>query len=431
MSLPIMVSMLVLALYNIVDSVFVSMYSEAALAAVSLAFPLQNLMGSVAVGTAIGVGSLIARNLGAKNRDGAEQAASQGITLALFGWAAFIMIGLFLSRPFFSLFSDDAELVEMGTVYTRWCLVASGAIFIDITLERIMQATGDTVHPMIVQLAGAATNIVMDPVLIFGLAGFPRMGIAGAAIATVLGQHVSALLSYLFVKRNPYVTLKPENRKLHVRTIREIYAVGLPSIVMQSIGTVMTSGLNKILVAFGMAPVSVFGVYFKLQSFVFMPVFGLNSGLIPIVGYNFGAKNPRRMDQAIRTAVSIATAIMCLGTLGFTIFPDFLLSLFHAGEQMRTIGEHALPILSLCFVPAGISICLMGLFQAVGDGILSMVVSLTRQLVVLLPAAWILARIQGLHAVWFAFIIAETVSLTLVITLFAWEYRRKVKPLFK
>lgn len=181
MSLPIMVSMLVLALYNIVDSVFVSMYSEAALAAVSLAFPLQNLMGSVAVGTAIGVGSLIARNLGAKNRDGAEQAASQGITLALFGWAAFIMIGLFLSRPFFRLFSDDAELVEMGTVYTRWCLVASGAIFIDITLERIMQATGDTVHPMIVQLAGAATNIVMDPVLIFGLAGFPRMGIAGAA----------------------------------------------------------------------------------------------------------------------------------------------------------------------------------------------------------------------------------------------------------
>ena len=430
MSLPVMISMLVLALYNIVDSVFVSMYSETALAAVSLAFPLQNLMNSVAIGTAVGLASLISRKLGAKDRDGAEKAASQGITLAIMGWAAFVVVGAFLSRTFFMLFSDDATLIAMGTTYTRWCLICSLAIFIDMTLERIMQATGDTVHPMIIQLAGAFTNIILDPILIFGLLGLPRMGIAGAAIATVIGQHVSALLGIIFIKKNRFLTLKAENRKLHATTVKEIYAVGLPSIIMQSIGTVMISGVNKILVAFGMTPVSVFGVYFKLQSFVFMPVFGLNSGLIPIVGFNYGARKPQRMNQAIRTAVGIAVCIMALGTLAFNLCPELLLSMFNAKEEMMRIGKIALPILSLCFVPAGISICMMSLFQAVGDGMLSMLVSLARQLFVLLPSAWILARFLGLDAVWFAFIIAEGASLMLVVSLFVWEYRRKVSPLF-
>ncbi len=429
MSLPIMISMLVLALYNIVDSIFVSLYSETALAAVSLAFPLQNLLTAVSIGTAVGVGSLIARKLGAKDREGAEKAAGEGVTIAIIGWLVFVCIGIFLTRPFFLLFSDDAALVKQGTTYGRWCLIASGAIFIDVTLERVMQATGDTVHPMVVQLAGAVTNIILDPIMIFGLVGCPPLGIAGAAIATIIGQHVSALLSILFVRNNQFVTIRKKNWKLDRRTVKEIYAVGLPSVIMQSIGTVMTSGMNKILVTFGMASVSVFGVYFKLQSFVFMPVFGLNNGLIPIVGYNYGAKKKERMNQAIRTAILIAVCIMALGTLLFCLAPGLLLSMFNAGKEMREIGMRALPILSLCFMAAGISICLMSLFQAVGDGFYSMIVSLTRQLIVLLPCAWLLARFKGLSAVWFAFVIAECASLALVLALFAWEYKRKVKPL--
>lgn len=429
MSLPIMCSMLVLALYNIVDSIFVSRYSHVALTAVSLAFPLQNLQSAVGIGTAVGVGSLISRNLGAGKRREAEQAASQGITLAVIGYAVFFLVGLFLARPFFRLFSDDEKLVSLGTTYGRICLLLSGAIFLDLTLERIMQATGDTVHPMIVQIAGALTNIIFDPIMIFGLCGFPAMGVAGAAYATVLGQHVSCLLSILFIHRNPYLTLDVRSWRLQRRTVREIYDVGLPSIIMQSIGTVMNTGMNRILIGFGMEPVAVFGIYFKLQSFVFMPVFGLNNGLIPIVGYNYGAKRPRRINEAIRTAVLIATAIMALGTLVFRTFPGLLLSWFHATPAMLEVGLRAFPTLSLCFVAAGVSICLSSLFQGIGDGVYSMVVSLTRQLGVLLPTAFLLSRTGGLGAVWYAFLIAESVSLTLVIVLFVREYRRKVRPL--
>ena len=429
MSLPIMLSMLVLALYNIVDSIFVSQYSETALTAVSLAFPLQNLMSSVSIGTAVGVGSLIARKLGAKDRRSAEKAASEGITLAFIGWTVFALAGIFLVRPFFRMFSSDPELVDMCVSYGRICLIGSLGIFIDMMLERSMSSTGDTIHPMIVQLGGAITNIILDPIMIFGLVGCPKMGIAGAALATVIGQYVSCFLSILFIRRNPYLSVKLTGHKLDRETVGEIYAVGLPSIIMQSIGTVMNTALNGILIGFGTEPVAVFGVYFKLQSFVFMPVFGLNNGLIPIVGYNYGAKKPDRINQAIRFSVTIAVIIMALGTLVFCFAPDALLSMFNASGTMREIGEHALPILSLCFVSAGISITLMSLFQAVGDGVLSMIVSITRQLVVLIPAAWLLSKI-GLHAVWYSFVIAEGVSLILVITLFVGEYRKRISPLF-
>lgn len=431
MSTPIMLSMLVQALYNIVDSIFVSMQSEMALTAVSLAFPVQNLLISVAVGTSVGMNSLLSRKLGSKERDLAERCASNGITLAFLSWVAFAVAGLLFSRPFFSLFTDDPQLVSMGVVYTKICMVFSLGCFIDIMCERIMQATGDTIHPMIVQISGAVTNIILDPIMIFGLLGFPAMGITGAAIATVIGQHVSCLLALYYVRKNHEVEIRLKDLPLERNTVKGIYAVGVPAIVMQSIGTLMTTGFNKILISYGTSAVAVFGVYFKLQSFVFMPVFGLNSGMIPIMGYNYGAKRPQRILDTQKTGLKIVLAVMAAGFLVFSLFPHTLLSWFNASEEMYRIGEIALRKVSMCFLFAGFSIVLMSLFQAVGDGYLSMIISVTRQLVVLLPAAAILSRIGGLDAVWYAFIIAELVSFVLTILFYRMEYRRKIKPLYQ
>ena len=430
MSFPIMLSMLIQALYNIVDSIFVSMSSELALTAVSLAFPMQNLMISVAVGTSIGVNSLLSRKLGERDYERAEKCANNGIVLAFLSWIAFAFIGLLFSKTFFSIFSDDQNLVQLGTKYIAICLIFSFGIFIDITCERIMQATGDTIHPMIVQIAGAVTNIILDPIMIFGLFGFPTLGITGAAIATVIGQHVSMLLAIFFVRRNKEVKISVKYFKLEGKIVKDIYAVGLPSIIMQSIGTIMTTLFNKLLISYGNSAVSVFGVYFKLQSFVFMPVFGLNSGMIPVMGFNYGAKNPKRIIQTIKTGVIIAMSIMIVGFLVFTLFPETLLSWFNASEQMMDIGKVALPRISLCFISAGLSIVLMSLFQAIGDGYLSMIISVTRQLVVLVPVAYLLSKLGGLDAIWYSFIIAELVSLCLTIFFFKSEYKKKIKPLY-
>ncbi|MFA6845895.1 MAG: MATE family efflux transporter [Sphaerochaetaceae bacterium] len=430
MSFPIMLSMLIQALYNIVDSIFVSMSSELALTAVSLAFPMQNLMISVAVGTSIGVNSLLSRKLGERDYERAEKCANNGIVLAFLSWIAFAFIGLLFSKTFFSIFSDDQNLVQLGTKYIAICLIFSFGIFIDITCERIMQATGDTIHPMIVQIAGAVTNIILDPIMIFGLFGFPTLGITGAAIATVIGQHVSMLLAIFFVRRNKEVKISVKYFKLEGKIVKDIYAVGLPSIIMQSIGTIMTTLFNKLLISYGNSAVSVFGVYFKLQSFVFMPVFGLNSGMIPVMGFNYGAKNPKRITQTIKTGIIIAMSIMIVGFLVFTLFPETLLSWFNASEQMMDIGKVALPRISLCFISAGLSIVLMSLFQAIGDGYLSMIISVTRQLVVLIPVAYLLSKLGGLDAIWYSFIIAELVSLCLTIFFFKSEYKKKIKPLY-
>lgn len=430
MSFPIMISMMVQALYNVVDSIFLSHYSETALTAVSLAFPMQNLLIAVAVGTSLGVNSLLARKLGAKDQKGAEMAANNGLTLSFLSWIVFAIIGLFFTKTFFGFFTTDPDLMQMGSQYVTICLFFSLAIFIDITCERILQATGDTIRPMIIQTTGAVVNIILDPILIFGLFGLPSMGVLGAAIATVIGQHVAALLAVYYVRKNREVRIKAKYFKLEKRTVLDIYAVGLPSIIMQAIGTVMTTTLNKLLISFGTAAVSVFGVYFRLQSFVFMPIFGLNSGMTPILAFNYGAKQPKRMTQAMRVGLIVATLIMTAGFLTFMLAPGTLLSLFNASEEMMAIGKVALPRISLCFLSAGICITIGSLFQAVGDGYISMIISITRQLVFLLPIAFILGHFFGLDTLWFAFIIAESSALALSLYFFARVYKRRIKPLY-
>ena len=424
-SLPLMLSMLIQALYNIVDSIFVSRVSEASLTAVSLAFPLQNLLIAFAVGTAVGVNSYLARKLGEGNRKEAEHSAGNGLFLALMTWVVFALFGIFGSRPFMAAFTDDPQLLDLAAGYTQICLIFSFGVFIDITAERIMQATGDSIHPMFTQMAGAITNIILDPVFIFVF----NMDVNGAAIATVIGQIVSMFLALYFVKKNRYVTIHIRQIRPSGRIIKEIYAVGAPSIIMQSVSTVMVSALNSILIAFSTTAVSVLGVYFKLQSFVFMPVFGLQNGMIPIIAYNYGAKNRDRMMNTLKFGGTIAVLIMLLGLIIFQLVPGLLLSFFAAGETMMEIGRPALRIISFCFIPAAIAISLTSVFQATGVGYASMIVSIVRQIVFLLPAAAIIASFGVLANVWFAFTIAEVAGLVLSLLFFRNVYRRKISTI--
>ncbi len=429
MSFPIMLSMLVQALYNVVDSLYVSHYSQDALTALTLAFPLQNLLIAVSVGTSIGINSLISRKLGAKDTKAANKAAGNGITISLLSWLLFALIGLFFTRRFIAFFTTDAELLKMGHRYSAIALIFSLGIFIDITCERILQSTGDTVRPMIIQMTGAIVNIILDPILIFGLLGAPRMGVVGAAIATVFAQHVSAAMAIYYVRKNKEITITRGDLTLERKTVKDIYAVGLPSIIMQSIATVLNTSLNKIIIGFGTAAVAVFGIYFRLQSFIFMPIFGLNSGLIPIIGYNYGAKRPKRITEALRVGILVSFIIMATGFLLFTLIPHIFLGWFNATEAMVAIGTVAMRRISLCFVSAGFCIVLGALFQATGDGYITMITSVTRQLVFLLPSAYLLGKYFGLDALWFSFIIAESASLLLTIYYFIRLYRKKIRPL--
>ena len=427
LSLPLMLSMLIQALYNVVDSIFVARVSEAALTAVSLAYPLQNLMIAFGIGTAVGVNSYLARKLGEKQHEEAEKAADNGFFLAIVTWLVFAVFGIVGTRPFLSIFTDDPELLQLSVDYAAICLIFSFGIFIDITAERIMQATGDSIHPMITQSLGAITNIILDPVFIFAFG----MGVKGAAIATVIGQIVSMIAALYFVSRNKYVRLHFSLRHFRPsgKIISEIYKVGVPTIIMNSVSTVMVSALNSILIRFSATAVSVLGVYFKLQSFVFMPVFGLQAGMIPIVAFNYGARNRRRMTNTLRTGGTIAVAIMVVGFLIFQFMPDLLLSLFAASSDMLDIGRPALRIISICFIPAAISISLTSAFQATGEGYAAMIVSIVRQLAVLLPVASLLAKTEVLDNVWFAFTVAEAVGLTLSVLFYLHVYRTKIRPI--
>ena len=415
MAIPMMLSMLVQALYNVVDSVFVSRISENALNAVSLAFPLQNLMIAVGAGTAVGINALLSRSLGEKKQEMADRAAGTGIFLSLCSAVAFALIGVFLSRAFFmSQAKSVPEIVEMGTTYTRICLVLSVGLFCQFCFERLLQSTGRTVLAMVTQMVGAVTNIVLDPVFIFGLFGLPRLGVAGAAVATVLGQFIGALLAVILnLKYNPEIHLRLRFIRPNRYVVKEIYRVGVPSIVMQSIGSVMTFGMNKILFVFTPTATAVFGAYFKIQSFIFMPVFGLNNGMLPIISYNYGAA---RIDRVKRTVkLSICTAV-CIMTVGFAIFqlaPATLLALFDASAEMTAIGVPALRVISISFLMAGFCIISGSVCQAIGNPLYSMAVSICRQLVVLLPAAWLLAQTGRLELVWWSFPIAEIASVTL------------------
>lgn len=426
LSLPLMASMLIQALYNIVDSIFVAMLSEEALTAVSLAFPIQNLLIAFAIGTGVGVNSYLARKLGEKDQKTAEDTAEVGLMLAVITWLVFALGGLFFSRKFLSIYTQDETLLGLSTSYAIIVTLFSFGMFIDITIERIMQATGDSFHPMIIQMSGAITNIILDPIFIFAL----KLGVQGAAIATIIGQFVGASLAVFFIRKNKHIHICLRRIRLEKKIVGEIYKVGLPTIITNAIGTFMVSALNSILISFSSTAVSVFGVYFKLQSFVFMPVFGLNNGMIPIIAYNYGARKKERMVKTIKLGTCIALSIMALGFLAFQLLPTLLLGMFSATDEMIRLGVPALRIISICFIPAAISIALGASYQATGVGWASMLTAISRQLVILVPSACILAKVtNNIDSVWFSFPIAEVMGLMMSIILYTYVYRSRIKPL--
>ena len=370
MSLPMIASMLVQALYNVVDSIFVSQISENALTAVSLAFPMQNLMISLGVGTGVGINALLSRSLGEKNFDQANKAATNGVFLGFMSYLFFLVVGLIFSRRFFEWQTDIKEIVDNGYDYLSIITTCSFGLYGQVFFEKLMQSTGKTFYSMITQMTGAIINIILDPIFIFGLFGFPALGIKGAAIATVTGQIFGMCVAiYLNATRNKEIKVEFRNFRPCMKTIKEIYSVGIPSIIMGSIGAVMTFGLNKILIVFTSTATAVFGVYFKLQSFIFMPVFGLNNGMVPIVSYNYGARNKQRLMKTVKTSIIYAVSIMIIGLVIFQIFPKQLLGCFNASQQMINIGVHALRIISISFVFAGYCIILGSMFQALGNEI--------------------------------------------------------------
>ena len=431
MALPMMISMLVQALYNIVDSMFVAQISENALTAVSLAFPAQNLMIAIGTGTGVGINALVSRSLGERNQERANLIANNGLALYVISGILFAIFGLLGSNLFFRAQTDDPEIVRLGTEYLRICCLLSTAIFLQFGFERILQATGRTFYTMLTQGLGAIVNIIMDPILIFGLFGAPKLGVRGAAIATVFGQICAASLACFFnKKKNDDIVINPKKYHLQAHAVKSIYAIGIPSICMASIGSIMTFGMNKILIGFTSTAAAVFGVYFKLQSFIFMPVFGLNNGMVPIIGFNYGARKPDRLMKTMRLAVTYAVSIMIIGMILFWAFTKQLLGIFNASEQMLAIGIPALRIISLSFLLAGFDIIIISVMQALGHGVISLIISMMRQLVVLLPAAWLLARTGSVNNVWWAFLIAEVVSLLLSLAFFARINKTVIAPLY-
>lgn len=416
MSAPIVVSMMVQSLYNVVDSIFVAQISEEAITAVSMAFPFQQLMMSVGIGTAIGVNSLLARNLGAKQFSQVNKIANNGLLLAFLSFIAFFMMGLLLSDKLITIQTDNQEIISHGPVYLRICLMGSLGIFTHLMFERLLQATGKTMYTMIAQISGALMNIILDPIMIFGWFGMPAMGLAGAAIATVISQYIGALVvAYLCIRKEKDIDIGFRYMKPDFKIIRDIYAVGIPSIIMISISSVTIFSMNQILAKFSITAVALLGIYFKLQSFIFMPVFGLNNGIIPIVGYNYGAGNKERMRETIFLGMRYAVTIMLIGTLIMMVFPDKLLGMFNASDQMLDIGRVAFRIICISFPFAAISIISIGVFQAIGKGTLSMIISIIRQLVVLVPLAYLFSLTGNLSMVWWSVIIAELVAVSICV----------------
>ena len=430
LSVPMMVSMLVQALYNVVDSIFVSHVSESALTAVSLAFSLQNVMIAVGVGTGVGVNALLSKSLGEKNQERANKTAENGIFLALCSYVVFFIIGLTCMKPYFYAQTSDPDIALQGIRYLRVCSVLSLGLFLQTMSEKLLAATGRTNLSMTSQLIGAVVNIVLDPIFIFGYCGEALSGTTGAAVATVIGQFCGAGTAIFFnLKKNPDIQISFRGFRPSGEAIRRIYIVGLPSIAMQCVGSVMTFFMNKILMAFSATAVAVFGVYFKLQSFVFMPIFGLNNGMVPIISYNYGARNPQRVKKTIKLAITYAECIMLIGFCVFQFAPGLLLNLFAASDAMLAIGIPALRIICPHFLLAGIGIVLGSVFQALGDGVYSLIISVCRQLVVLIPVAWLLSRTGNVNMVWWAFLIAEVVSVTLSLVFMARINKNIIAPM--
>ena len=414
MAVPMMISMLVQALYNIVDSIFVSRICEDALTAVSMAFPWQNIVIAIAVGFGVGINALLSRALGQKNAERVNQVAVNGLLLAGLSYLLVLVAGLIGIRAYMRTQTDIETIVNYGITYLNICILCSFGVFVEITFERFLQATGRTVYSMITQLTGAITNIILDPILIFGLLGFPKLGIAGAAWATVIGQCVGAVVAVMLNHfKNPEVHLRLRHIRPNGRLMGEITAISIPSIIMSCISSLTCFVMNMILIAYSSTAVAVFGVYFKLQSFVFMPVFGLNNGMVPIIAYNYGAQKPERIHKTIRLGMVYAVAIMVVGLLVFQLIPKELLRMFDASDAMLEVGAPALRIMSLAFVFAGIGIVSGSSCQAFGYSVYSMLISIARQIVVLIPAAYLLSLTGVLRSIWFAFPIAEIFSLIL------------------
>ena len=430
LSVPMMISMLVQALYNVVDSVFVSWVSEEALTAVSLAFSLQNMMIAVGVGTGVGVNAMLSKSLGEKNQKRANATAENGIFLSACSFLVFLVIGLTCIKPYFYAQTSDDAIALQGIRYLSVCCIFSLGLFTQTMGEKLLAATGRTQLSMISQLVGAVVNIILDPIFIFGYCGEALSGTTGAAVATVIGQFCGAGMTLYFnTRKNPDIQLDFKGFRPSAKAIGRIYTVGLPSIAMQCVGSLMTFGMNLILMAFSSTAVAVFGVYFKLQSFVFMPIFGLNNGMVPIISYNYGARRPERVKKTIRLAVCYAEGIMVLGFCIFEFFPGQVLGLFSASQAMLTIGIPAMRIICLHFLLAGTSIVLSSVFQALGNGLVSLIVSVCRQLFVLLPAAWLLAQTGSVTNVWWAFLIAEIVSVLMSLAFYAHINKTIIVPL--
>ncbi len=426
MALPMMISMLVQALYNIVDSMYVSYISEDALSAVSLAFPIQQLMIALGSGMGVGVNAVLSKALGEKDFEKANNAARQGIFLSLVSYAVFVLVGIFVVDPFYTSQTTDPEILQAGHDYLSVVCIASIGMYMQFIFERLLQSTGRTMLSMITQGLGAIINIILDPILIFGLLGVPVMGVKGAAIATVIGQIAAAILAGIFnIMKNHDIHISFKGFKPDLRMIKTIYQIGVPSIIMQAVGSVMNYGMNQILIGFTSTATAVFGAYYKLQSFIFMPVFGLNNAMIPIIAYNYGASKRERVIKTIKASVALAVGIMLVGLAVMQIFPAQLLAIFNASEHMLSIGVVALRLISLSFVFAGYCIVMGSVFQALGNGVYSMVTSIVRQLVVLLPVAFLFSLSGNVNLVWLSFPIAELFSLTLS-TVFLFRINKKI-----
>ncbi len=431
MALPMIVSMLVQALYNVVDSIYVSQISESAVTALSLAFPIQNVQIGFAIGTGVGINSLLSKSLGQKDQEKANLAAGNGITLVVIFAAVIMLFGVFGVEPYFRMQSSVAETVEGGIAYSRIICLLTLGMYVQITTEKLLQSTGRTFHSMIIQATGAIVNILLDPVFIFGWFGVPAMGIAGAAVATVIGQWVGALLGiFLNIRYNHDIQLGLKYLKLRRHIVAPILTVGVPSIIMNCIGSVMNFGMNQIFQRFSETATGVFGIYYKLQSFFFMPLFGMNGAAISIIAYNYGARKPERMMKTLKIACGAALTVMLIGLAAFQLVPELLLGLFNPSDEFLRIGCTALRIISIHFLVAAACIILGASFQALGNGIYSTISSVCRQLLVLLPAAYLLSLSGDVNMVWWSFPIAEVISALVTAYFFRRIYRQKIKPLF-
>lgn len=428
MSLPIMVSMFVMALYNIVDSIFVSMISEEALTAVSIAFPLQTLAMAFGIGTSVGVGAVLSMRLGEKNQEAVNKTAVNGIFLGICNYIGFAVIVFPLLRAYFSTQTSDERIIAYGVEYMQIIVVLGLGTFLGTMFDRLLQSTGRTFYTMITQITGALTNIILDPILIFGIGPFPKMGMQGAALATVIGQILGGILSFIFNMRfNNDIKFKFKKFRPDGTIILHIYKIAVPTILMQSINSITTYGMNLVLGIFSSTAIAVYGVYFKLNSFIFMPVFGLNNGMIPIIAFNYGAKQRSRIIKTIKSALSLSLLIMTIGVILFETAPAALLKLFNASNAMLEIGIPALRTIAPSFFGAAFAIILISVFQALGNAVYSMLISFTRQLIVLLPIAYLLSFTGKIDNVWFCFIIAEVISLLCCFLFLRRIYNKKLR----